>query len=71
MLAKKCDRCGSYFDIDSCDSFKYNSIELCSFSYEDDSISECEHFDLCPDCIDSLNWWLGVFKNETEKSDSN
>lgn len=70
MLAKKCDRCGLYFDIEPCESDKYNAIELGSFSYED-GMYECEHFDLCPDCINSLNWWLGVFKNEPQKSDSN
>lgn len=70
MLAKKCDRCGCCFDLEPCNSVKYDAMELCSFSYED-GVSECEHFDLCPDCINSLNWWLGVFKNEPQKSDSN
>lgn len=53
--ATKCDRCGKYFDHHE----EANAFAFLSYDRLKDKYSyEGEEYDLCPDCIRSLNDWL-------------
>lgn len=55
--AKKCDRCGKYFD--------RSNFWLV---IKDDNLFHCdEDKDLCQECCEEFNKWFNKFKNEEEK----
>lgn len=49
MTAKKCDRCGKYYDILSARS---------SLKFYRQQKSDIADIDLCPDCTEDLETWL-------------
>ena len=59
--AKKCDRCGAFYDI------KENpilSIERTGTPYINNKYSK--YIDLCPQCLEELKQWLNL-KKSTKK----
>ena len=63
--AKKCDRCGSYYDSynDKNNAEKINGIMLINIDSNNRYFSH-EPYDLCPVCSDELMKW---FRKENEK----
>ena len=56
MTARKCDRCKSFYDIDS----KGAIVKIVNYDVRVRKIIES---DLCPDCTEQLNSWI---KNKAE-----
>ena len=57
--AKRCDRCGNYYEIKN--ATDYNGVNLILENRE-------RHFDLCEKCLDKTKAFLKVdTKKETEK----
>lgn len=59
MLIRRCDRCGVAYDpkvqaINACD---VNAIKT-GYRYSDNSFRDGIVYDLCPDCLKSLDDWL-------------
>ena len=63
--AKKCDRCGSYYDEYNIrkNSEKINIVMIINIDSKDDYYSHGP-YDLCPVCSDELMKWFG---KENEK----
>lgn len=59
--AKKCDRCGSYYDF-----VKGQPFSIMIFNYNE--IANNKIFDLCPDCMAKLHNWIDgkEFENDEE-----
>lgn len=60
MIARKCDRCGSYFDIPKDGSiigFKWNSKDP----------ENCIEYDLCTDCLDAMHDFLEISDSVSRK----
>lgn len=60
-LARKCDRCGAFYD--RYNENKSHNIEDANsiafvFRYGNDTYNICKHFDLCPKCKDKLVEWI-------------
>ena len=51
MNARKCDRCGRYYDKQDCDHY----IEVHNLEWRG---GRGKDFDLCPDCMRKLVSWL-------------
>ena len=56
MIARKCDRCGSFYDMPKVG-------ELCGFTWlsgydEDGEVQFSKYCDLCPSCTDRLSDWM-------------
>ena len=59
MDAKKCDRCGIYFD------FPRGSEEVCLKisvfeQYARGTCGEKKTFDLCPECAEQIRTWMAM-----------
>lgn len=70
MQAKKCDRCGSFYE--SCNGannyLKRNKFML--VKAKDDKRfknNELQVLDLCPECMEGLMRWLYAVKNVRDK----
>lgn len=60
MNARKCDRCGKFYEkygIKSGCSNKPNGI-LYATLYDDHTYYSSKSFDLCPECMDELKKWI-------------
>lgn len=57
MDAKKCDRCGSYYDNDECAETEESSTNITVASYKC-SKGPINIHDLCPDCAKKLYKWF-------------
>lgn len=65
MIARKCDRCGAYYD-----EPKQGEVSGIWWKYGVDSVGSLR--DLCPDCTDKLGDWLeGVRSELDEESEGN
>lgn len=65
-LAKKCDRCGKLYeskDMDVCGAI-VNGLSLIHRDEQNSRIFGRRYFDLCPECLLSLDNWL---KNKPTK----
>lgn len=65
MLARRCDRCGTHYEINQVegmgeDRIKVNRIELQRVKESETNckVLNGKHFDLCPTCVDELRDWL-------------
>ena len=59
-LAKKCDRCGKLYelkDIDACKSITKRLV-LARRYEQNAKVFSYRYFDLCPECLISLTYWL-------------
>lgn len=61
-LAKKCDRCGNYYDVQYTNQFdwptiRYRDRKTTSFTTDD------ERYDLCPDCEAKFEEWMKNTRN--------
>lgn len=54
--AKKCDRCGKYYDY-CYDDIVYG-FSLLSYDRKTDKHRNEVEFDICPDCVESFNEWF-------------
>lgn len=54
--ATKCDRCGGYFEHhqDETNGFTFLTYDRAKDKY----LMDGEEYDLCPDCVQSLNSWF-------------
>ncbi len=56
--AKKCDRCGKYYDdydgVAFSEAITANRYDRMNLVRADDYYSKCKRFDLCPDCMSAL-----------------
>lgn len=59
MIAKKCDRCGAFYDLYNVERNKEKINGVAPLN-TDESGRYCwhEYIDLCPDCKDSFERWL-------------
>lgn len=67
-LARKCDRCGKFYDNynmgDTISLRKTNGIMFINVQYNNKYYS-CKKFDLCPVCKDTLvDWFLDGMEEE-------
>ena len=65
-LAKKCDRCGNLYeskDMDVCGAI-VNGLSLIDRDKQNSRVFGRKYFDLCPECLFSLDNWL---KNKPTK----
>ena len=58
--AKKCDRCGKYYDpfhgrIDKCEC---NAIHTSNVHDTGCSYTDAKIYELCPDCFDKFSEWI-------------
>ena len=67
MLARKCDRCGEYYDVYymriSTKRGTYGTVNGVRFFQRSDNdgvVCNCPAFDLCPDCMHKALEFLGV-----------
>lgn len=51
MDAKKCDRCGKYYDLYNTNNHKANGIKLASYN-ESGLYELIKSIDLCPECME-------------------
>lgn len=65
MDAKKCDRCGKYYDKNNY-TYKKNGFVVYGISFELDHNSRANYKDLCDDCLKSLEKWLEDGKENKE-----
>lgn len=59
-LAKKCDRCGKFYDpkdVNICGAI-VNGLKLISRDEQNNKAVKRIYFDLCPECLVSLAGWL-------------
>ncbi len=59
-LAKKCDRCGKFYDlkgINICGAI-VNGLKIIGRDEQNNQIIKNIYFDLCPECLVSLAGWL-------------
>lgn len=64
--ARKCDRCGKYYDYNALKNIKSKQIigiRIQTSTYFDD-------YDLCPECADKLLKFMGIKEDDKEKVDS-
>ena len=66
MLARKCDKCGNYYDVyfmrikRGAGTYEtVNGVRLFERSFND-GVSNCLAFDLCPECMHKALEFLGV-----------
>ncbi len=62
MLAKKCDRCGEYYDkyhnLSQIGKAKVNGIILADYDDDDKTYSNRKDIDLCPRCLNDFESWM-------------
>lgn len=62
MLAKKCDRCGGYYDryhyLSQIANHKANGIVLADFNDNEDTYYNRKDIDLCPKCLNDFQSWM-------------
>ena len=59
MEAKKCDRCGMFYTPYNQNSWENaNNIYLCQEKMKEKENCTEKKYDLCPDCMRSLQEWL-------------
>lgn len=62
MLAKKCDRCGEYYDkyhdLSPIAKGKTNGIILVDYDDDDKTFSSRKYIDLCPRCLTDFESWM-------------
>lgn len=65
-LAKKCDRCGKYYDHYPIDVYAdvYNAIRFETKAADGTVIRTGERADLCPECLDELGRFMNKVKEE-------
>lgn len=65
MDAKKCDRCGKYYDPDVNVGYigedRLFQHHGCLYFYP---VEDSPHIDLCPECSDRFESWLNEVRNE-------
>ena len=72
-IAKKCDRCGSFYDryekqtkvMDSSTTYTINGASFVYFNTENIATSRVK-FDLCPTCLDELIDFMNIEWEEVE-----
>lgn len=55
MLAGKCDRCGKFYDLNGQITAV---IEKFNENITTHQQKNCEHFELCPDCVAEFDLWV-------------
>lgn len=62
-LAKKCDRCGKFYDHYPIDDtvLQYNAVRMIQKKFTGETKNSHAAYDLCPECMASFTHW---FKNE-------
>lgn len=62
MLAKKCDRCGEYYDnyhnLLSIAKARANGIALIDIDDATEGYLERKYIDLCPNCLNDFQSWM-------------
>lgn len=68
MQAKKCDRCGTLYEIynTKSDRKKCNGLQLLNIDGNQKYWSQGV-YDLCPECMEGLMRWLYAIKNGRDK----
>lgn len=71
-LAKKCDRCGKFYEQYTVESpnkdGKINSIETIKRDPDGTVDRVNRMYDLCPECMDSFIYWMkSYYRKETKK----
>lgn len=56
-IAKKCDRCGKFYETYG-DDFKANAVILTYLSKNEHFRHDINTLDLCPECLDGINKYL-------------
>jgi hypothetical protein len=56
-LAKKCDRCGGYFDHYHTDKSDVNGLVEVDFNSISDNYKAIVGIDLCPKCVRAYKYW--------------
>lgn len=66
MLAKKCDRCGGYYDryhySSQIANYKANGIILADFTDNEDTYYNRKNIDLCPRCLNDFQSWMKKYQ---------
>lgn len=60
MNAKKCDRCGNFYEI-----YGSNTTANCVYKQNGDCISRCKcdiKYELCPECMTEFEEWISIYK---------
>lgn len=74
MNAKKCDRCGAYYDVQTLSAFEEaaNSLKKMTIFDNDDIENDIiARFDLCCNCKKSLKNWLHFMDTEKPEDADN
>lgn len=60
MLAKKCDRCGSFYEVYNTknDENKINGIKTFNINPNNNTFYSHRPYDLCPKCSEEFMNWL-------------
>ncbi len=68
MQAKKCDRCGEFYEIynNINNPRKCNGVQLLNILESYDTKIGQRAFELCPKCMEGLMRWLYAVKNRKE-----
>lgn len=60
-LAKKCDRCGTYYDYygpDTLSGCEFNAVAEIAVDKKEEIVNDSWKLDLCPKCRKSFKEWL-------------
>lgn len=66
--ARKCDRCGKYYDCPASKSIK--SEQVIGIRIQTLNSTYFNDYDLCPKCADKLLKFMGIKEDDKEKVDS-
>lgn len=58
MNAKKCDRCGKFYDYYNGNKNKESANAIKFVENARDGVYGCSLYDLCPECMSKLQEWL-------------
>ena len=62
MMAKQCDRCGKLYN-----SYRHKPRYEVRDTMPDDHMCRTRKVDLCPDCEEKFNKWMGEKEKERER----